>query len=139
MAPSLIDFPACTWDGISVPKGEGAEKDYQAKGQEYQNLPPTTSEVIRKDLEEEIVNLQNSIQSFQQKAQQDVIQKRAELLQPAYDKIQRTIAEVAEENGYSYIFSTDTQGGFVLLYAREQDNVSNLVLEKMGITPPQPE
>ena len=111
-------------------------KEYQTKGQEYQNLPQGTSEVVRKDKETEIVNLQNSIQSFQQQAQQSVIQKRAELLQPAYDKIQKTITEVAEENSYHYIFSTDTGNGFVLLYAREEDNVSNLVLKKMGITPP---
>ena len=111
-------------------------KEYQTKGQEYQNLPQSTSEVIRKDKENEIVNLQQSIQNFQQQAQQSIIQKRAELLQPAYDKIQKTISEVAEENGYDYIFSTDTGGGFILLYAKEDDNVSNLVLAKMGITPP---
>ncbi len=114
-------------------------KDYQTKGQEYQNLDPSTSEVIRKDKETEIVNLQNSIQSFQQQAQQSVVQKRAELLQPAYDKIQKTISEVAEENNYTYIFSTDTGNGFVLLYAKEEDNISNLILKKMGITPPETE
>ena len=116
---------------------QGKIKDYQTKGQEYQNLPASTDEIIRKDIETEIVNLQNSIQTFQQQAQQSIIQKRAELLQPAYDKIQKTITEVAEENGYTYIFSTDTGNGFVLLYAREEDNVSNLVLKKMGITPPE--
>ena len=112
-------------------------KDYQAKGQEYQNLPASTSEVIRKDKENEILNLQTSIQNFQQEAQQSVIQKRAELLQPAYDKIQQTIDDVAKENGYTHILSTDTGGGFVLLYGREEDNISNLIFEKMGITPPE--
>ncbi len=114
-------------------------KGYQTKGQEYQNLQPDTNELIRKDMETEIVNLQNSIQSFQQQAQQSIVQKRAELLQPAYDKIQKTISEVAEENGYSYIFSTDTGNGFILLYAVEEDNISNLILKKMGITPPETE
>lgn len=112
-------------------------KDYQAKGAEYQNLPENTSEVIRKDKENEILNLQTSIQNFQQEAQQSVIQKRAELLQPAYDKIQKTIDEVAKENGYSHVLSTDTGGGFVLLYGREEDNISNLIFAKMGITPPE--
>lgn len=112
-------------------------KDYQTKGAEYQNLPENTSEVIRKDKENEILNLQTSIQNFQQEAQQSVIQKRAELLQPAYDKIQKTIDDVAKENGYTHILSTDTGGGFVLLYGREEDNISNLIFTKMGITPPE--
>lgn len=111
-------------------------QDYQTKGQEYQNLPETTSELVRKDKENEILNLQNSIQEFQQGAQQAVLQKRAELLQPAYDKIQKTIDDVAKENAYTHVLSTDTGGGFVLLYGREEDNISNLILTKMGITPP---
>jgi len=115
---------------------EAKGKDYQSKVEEYQSLPATTSEVIRKDKETEIVNLQNSIQTFQQQAQASVVQKRAELLQPAYDKIQTTIETVAAESGYTHVFQTDTGNGFVLLYAREEDNISELILKKMGITPP---
>ncbi|MDA0193459.1 MAG: OmpH family outer membrane protein [Bacteroidetes bacterium] len=111
-------------------------KEYQIKGEEYQNLPATTSEVIRKDKETEIVNLQNSIQAFQQQASNSLVEKRGELLQPAYDKIQNTIEEVATENGFTHVFSTDSGGGFVLLWAREEDNISNLILAKLGITPP---
>ncbi|MEQ9425449.1 MAG: OmpH family outer membrane protein [Cyclobacteriaceae bacterium] len=111
--------------------------DFQAKGQAYQSLPASTSEVIRKDKENELVNLQTSIESFQQEASNSLVEKRGELLQPAYDKIQGTIEEVANENGYTHIFSTDAGSGFVLLWAREEDNISNLILKKLGITPPE--
>jgi outer membrane protein len=59
-----------------------------------------------------------------------------QLLQPAYDKIQKAIDDVAKENGYTHVFSSDQGGVFILLYAREEDNITNIVLKKLGIEPP---
>jgi len=111
-------------------------KEYQTKGEEYQQLPASTSEVIRKDKETGILNLQNSIEAFQQRASNSLVAKRRELLQPAYDKIQNTIEAVATENGFTHVFSTGSGGGFVVLWGREEDDISNLILTKLGITPP---
>jgi len=58
-------------------------------------------------------------------------EKRQSLLQPIYEKINTAIKDVANENGYQFIFE---QG--VLLYAEETANVTALVKAKLGIATP---
>ncbi len=66
------------------------------------------------------------------KYEQDMVKqlqdKRNELLQPIYDKVNKAIADVAKENGFQFVFD---QG--VLLYADESQDVSALVKGKLGI------
>jgi outer membrane protein len=59
-----------------------------------------------------------------------------QLLQPAYDKIQGAINDVADENGYTHVFSSDAGAFAILLYAKDESNITDLVLKKLGIEPP---
>ncbi len=54
--------------------------------------------------------------------------KRTELLEPIYNKINNAIALVAQENGYKMVFD---QG--VLLYYSDALDVSRQVREKLGM------
>jgi outer membrane protein len=47
---------------------------------------------------------------------------------------------VAKDNGYTHIFNSGQPdvGLNILLYARDEDDISNLVLKELGITPPAP-
>jgi outer membrane protein len=105
--------------------------DYQQKAGSGQMIP----EVMR-DKEAELNTLRQSIEKFQQDANESIQKKQAELLQPAYDKIQNSINIVAKENGYSHVFSSDAGVYPVLLYVRDQDNITDLILKNMGIEPP---
>ena len=58
------------------------------------------------------------------------------MLTPAIEKIGKAIQAVAEENGYTHIFSAGSPGIDVLLYADEESDVTKLVLQKLGIDPP---
>jgi outer membrane protein len=63
------------------------------------------------------------------------------LVDPLLDKIQKAIDAVAEEHAYTYILSTAAQygGSSVILFAKNKnENISDLVLKKMGVTPPVP-
>ena len=80
--------------------------------------------------------MQQSIQQFEVDAQNRMVNKRNELLQPAFEKIGVAIEDVSKENGYSHVFNMTASGQSILLYAREEDNVTNLVLKKLGINPP---
>lgn len=115
---------------------EAKVADYQAKVTDYQNNVASFSDVVRADKETEITNLQASIEEFQQNAQTSLINKRNQLLQPAFEKIGIAIEQVAKENGFSHVINNSAAGNSVLLYAREEDNVTNLVLKKLGIDPP---
>lgn len=110
--------------------------DLQAKMSDYQQNAASWDDLIRSNKEEEIQNLQQGIQKFQQDAETSMSNKRNTLLRPVYEKIGNAIESIAVENNYTHIFSAGAPGFDVLLYAREQDDVSNLILKKLGITPP---
>ncbi len=115
---------------------QAKQKELQNKYADYQANAATWDELIRADKEQEINALDQSLQKFQQEAQQSIQNKQNELLKPVYEKIGKAIEEVAKENGYSHIFNLGAPGVDVILYAREQDDVTNLILKKLGINPP---
>ena len=109
--------------------------EYQAKGEAYQKGEATMTEVVKADKQKELQSLQQSIQEFQQSAQQSLQQKQQTLLKPALDKLQKNIDVVADENGFTYVFNSDSGGSPLLLHAPKDGDISDLVLKKMGITP----
>ena len=111
-------------------------EEFQAKAADYQQNAEGMIDAVRADKETELQNMQAEIQQFEQQAQASLGNKRNELVGPAYEKIGTAIEQIAKENGYTHIFSSGSPGFNVLLYAREEDNVSDLVLKKLGIDPP---
>src|SRR6185437_13450532 len=115
--------------------------EYQQKLDAYQRGQATMPDIVKQDKEKELLGMQQSIKEFEEKAQGDMQKKQVALLEPVLDKIQKAIDAVAEENGYTYILSTHTDYGSsaVILYAKNKnENISDLVLKKLGITPPAP-
>lgn len=109
-------------------------KEFEEKYTNYQRGASLMSDVIRADKERELRNLQESIEAFQKDAEISVQKKQMDLLEPVLNKIQKAIEEVANENGYDYIFNTE--GGFgtsILLHMPKQDDITNLVLKKLNI------
>ena len=86
------------------------------------------SSTVRQIREQELVDLQNRIQDFQNGVQQDLEEKQYELAKPFQDKIQGAIDSVAKENQFNYIF--DTQ---ILLYYDGGEDITPLVKKKLGI------
>jgi len=79
---------------------------------------------------QEIADLSNRIQTFEQNAQgelQGLIQK---LQQPIIDKIKKAIEEVAKENGYTQIIDSATGA---LLYSDPASDIMSLVKAKLNI------
>ncbi|MTI31651.1 OmpH family outer membrane protein [Xanthovirga aplysinae] len=119
------------------------QNQYQAKMQELQKLfedyqkgAATMDAALRSSKEAELQNRQEEINKFQQDAQISISQKQQQLFQPLFTKASDAIKKVAEANGYTHVLSMDAVGSPVLLYAREEDNISNLVLKELGVTPP---
>ncbi|MCS6823277.1 MAG: OmpH family outer membrane protein [Cytophagaceae bacterium] len=115
--------------------------EYEKKLQDYQKLVASGmgSQVVIEDKEKELINMQNSIKDFEEKAQADLQKRQAELLKPIFEKTLKSIEKVASANGYTHIFTknADSDGSLILLYAKnKEDDISNLVLKDMGVTPP---
>jgi len=94
--------------------------------QEQGEISPKQYEVEAQALEQE----RAEISKFQQDIQSKLGEKSEQLLKPIRDKINTAISEVAEEQGFVYIFD---QSIGVLLYAEESTNVGPLVMTKLGI------
>ncbi len=104
--------------------------EYRTKQEKYSAEASKMSELLKKDKEEELGNLANRIQNFQQQAQATLEEEEQILINPIIDKAKKAIEEVAKENGYTYIF--DTSVGAVL-YWEESDNVLALVKKKLKL------
>ena len=61
----------------------------------------------------------------------DLFKQQEQLLKPIQEKVLAAIEEIAQAEGYDYVF--DKSGDFVFLYTREQFDLSNQVLEELGI------
>nr|WP_317191237.1 OmpH family outer membrane protein [Hymenobacter sp. BT523] len=109
--------------------------EFETKVKDYQQKSGTMTDIVKADTEKSLQNLQQSIQEFQQSAQQSLQQKQQTLLKPALDKLQKNIDDVANENGFTYVFNSDGGGSPLLLHAPKEGDISDLVLKKMGITP----
>ncbi|WP_109832959.1 OmpH family outer membrane protein [Reichenbachiella versicolor] len=115
-------------------KAKGSE--FQTKLQEYQAGAQTMTEIMRADKEAELQSLQQRLESFQREAQGSLQKKQSELYSPLFEKISTAIKAVRAESNYDFIFSTGVPGVDILLDAKEEYDVSNLIFKKLGITPP---
>jgi len=124
---TLQDFSKQLEDQL-VTMQEELEKKYN----EYLEKKDNMTELIRKNKEEELMSIQQRIQTFQTNAQQELQKKEQELIKPIIDKAKKAIEDVAKEQGYTYIF--DTGSGAILYFPKESDDILPLVKKKLGIT-----
>ena len=108
---------------------QSLHKELELKYNDYMEKQETMSPSIKQMKEEEIVNLQQRIQAFQTRAQEDMQAKEMELLEPIYTKIQDAIKAVGEENSFIFIFDEST----LLYHSSESVDVTTMVKTKLGI------
>ena len=113
-------------------------KEFQDKYQAYEKNAATWSEIIRADKEKELQSAQQSIQELRTNSEQDLQNKYQKLVQPVMLKIDEAIKAVGKENGFTYILNFDAGNNStpIILYSgAEENNVTNLVLKKLGVDP----
>ncbi len=111
-------------------KGQQMVEDYQRKAQELQQKIQDGN-ITPRQQEEEVAKIkqeEDKIAQFEQDMMKQLNDKRTELMQPIYDRVNQAIKDVASENGYQFIFDSN-----VLLYAEESQDVSTLVKTKLGL------
>jgi outer membrane protein len=104
--------------------------EYQSKIADYRANEATMAEPVKQARAQEIGDLEQRIQEFQDSAQQSIQKKKEELYSPVVKKAEDAIKAVAEEKKYSYIF--DTSVG-VVLFAQESDDIMPAVKGKLGL------
>ena len=106
------------------------QSDYQKKVTEYQSQERSMADVVKQTKIQAIQELELKMQESQMAGQQKVAEKRAELFKPILDKAEKAVKAVGKENGYDYIFDTNS-GAFI--YSKESHDVTPLVKKKLGL------
>ncbi|WP_129717748.1 OmpH family outer membrane protein [Pedobacter sp. SYP-B3415] len=101
-------------------------------------LSEANKETVTKELQSanlELQELQKRITDANQKADQELRQKQADLLNPMRIKIDNAIKTVAKEKGLSYVFDTSDQGaGNNVVFWDGGDDITGAVKTKLGIS-----
>lgn len=102
---------------------------------DYQAEEILLPEAARKKREAEIIEKEKKAKDLQKKRfgfEGDLFKKRQELIKPIQDKIYTEIKKIADSRSYIIIF--DKSAGATMLYANAKYDLSDDVLEAMGIT-----
>lgn len=108
----------------------GLQTDYQRRIADFQAQEKTMIDAIKETKIRDLQTLEQRMQQSQASGQQQVALKREQLFKPILDKAEKAIKDVGKENGYDYVFDTNT-GSFV--YAKESHNIMPLVKAKLGL------
>jgi len=89
------------------------------------------SEAIRGMREQEIQEMAQRIQTFQQTAQQDIQKQQETLFAPVIEKVKKAITEVGAEQGFAYVFDLASQT--VVYVGDNTTDILPLVKAKLGL------
>lgn len=109
---------------------EKMQTELQTKYQDFIDKQATFSDLIKSAKERELSSLQENIQDFSNKAQEELSKKEVELLSPIIETARTAIKAVATENGYTHVFDI---GSGALLHYPEGDNILEKVKVKLKI------
>jgi outer membrane protein len=108
------------------------ERDWKAKYDDYDKRKLVLSEQKRVEIEKELVTLEDQISKYRQDkfgVKGELFQKQEELMKPVQNRIFSAIQLVAKEGNYDFIF--DRSGDIIFLYAKEEYDVTKIVLDKL--------
>jgi outer membrane protein len=108
------------------------ERDWQTKYDDYEKRKLILSEQKRIEIEKELVQIEDQIAKYRQDkfgVRGELFQKQEELMKPILNRIFNAISEIAKEQDYDFVF--DRSSDIIFLYAKEEYDITKLVLEKL--------
>ena len=108
------------------------ENEWKSKYDDYEKRKLIMSDQNRAELESELIKLEQSIGEFREKkfgTNGELFQKQDELMKPVQNKVFTVIKEVAVSEDLDFVL--DRSGGGFLLYSKEKNDITNLVIEKL--------
>lgn len=111
---------------------EQMQVEFNKKYEDYMKNGKDLSDLIRSSKESELQEMNQRIQNFQSKAEEDIQTQRTKLLKPVLDKVTNAINDVAKENKFTYIFDT-TPGSPVIFQSADSQDITPFVKKKLGL------
>jgi outer membrane protein len=110
------------------------QSEFESKYKDYLEKEPGMGDLLKKNKQEDLQQLQTRIQDFQRQAEQEYKRKQAELTAPIMEKAKKGIEAVAKDGGYKYVLDTSPQNTAVL-YSEQGDDILNTVKKKLDTMP----
>ncbi|MCH8277022.1 MAG: OmpH family outer membrane protein [Bacteroidetes bacterium] len=110
----------------------GKQLDQQFR--DYQTRELLYAQEERQRRRDEIIQAEEDIERKRARyfgPEGEIFSRQEQLMRPIQERILAAIEEVATEEGFDFIF--DKEGEFLFLFARDQWNISDNVLEELGI------
>ena len=110
------------------------ENAWQTKYDDYEKRKLIMSSQKRAEVEKELVTLEDQISEFRQTkfgVDGELFKKQEELMKPIQNKVFNIIQEVARDNDFDFVF--DRSGDIIFLYAKEEYDITNAVLDKLKL------
>ena len=114
------------------------EQDFQTQVAEYQQKVGVISADAQQQEEARLGQLQQELLQAEEVAEQELAQRRDELVGPLLEQIGAAIEAVAQKQGLSYVLNTTTSSGdMIILYASEdfraKFDITQSVMEELGM------
>lgn len=117
---------------------EEQKQKVQSLRDEYQAWELLYTEEERNQKRQAINQAQARVEQLRQQyfgPEGQLYTRQKELMRPIQERILTAAEEVATEEGYDYVL--DTGGKVLFVYARQEHDISDSVLQQLGITPEQ--
>ena len=105
-------------------------KEYKTKVDSFKAEADIMTEADKKNRIQELQKMEQDMGAFRQNGTKMLQLQRNENMRPLYKKLSEVIKEVAKENGYTQILTTN---GNQFGYIDEKFDITQLVLDKLGI------
>ena len=114
------------------------EQEFQTQVAEYQQKVGVISADAQQQEEARLGQLQQDLLQAQEVAEQELAQRRDELVGPLLEQIGAAIEAVAQKQGLSYVLNTTTSSGdMIILYSSEdfraKFDITQSVMEELGM------
>ena len=130
-AQKQLDDIAAAWQKEIDAKYAEIDKLYK----QYQAEQVQLTEDMKQQRQKDIQDKEKAAKELQKKRfgyEGDLFTKRQELVQPIQDKVYDAIQKIATTKVYDFVL--DKSSGSVILFANTKLNISDQVLQSMGIT-----
>jgi len=110
------------------------EGDWKKKYDDYEKRKLIMTDQTRAELEQELIKLEQQIGEFREKkfgTNGELFQKQDELMKPVQNRVFIAIEAVANEEDLDFVF--DRSGDVMLLFAKEEHDITARILEKLKL------
>ena len=110
------------------------QTEFESKYKDYMEKEATMGDLLKKNKQEDLQQLQKRIEDFKTQAGQDYQRKQTELTAPIIAKAKKGIEAIAKEGGYKYVLDVSLQSTSVL-YSEPSDDILASVRKKLETMP----